>query len=196
MVSRKREFTEEQGRILLKLARQTICRKLGLATDEAEDRALAEELQDDMFWQRCGVFVTLQINGQLRGCIGSLTGADAVQDGVKKNAICAAFNDARFRPLAADECDRIAIEISILSEPQPLAYKDGDDLLAKLRPQVDGVIIRKGFYGATFLPQVWDQLPHKDDFLSRLCMKAGLPADIWRREKLNVETYQVQHFHE
>ena len=196
MSSQKEEFNEEQGRILLRLARQTICRRLGLATDNDEDRVLAEKLQDDIFCIRCGVFVTLQINGQLRGCIGSLTGTDAVQEGVKKNAVCAAFNDARFRPLTADEYDRIAIEISILSEPQPLAYKDGDDLLAKLRPQVDGVIIRKGVYGATFLPQVWDQLPHKDDFLSRLCLKAGLPADIWRREKLNVETYQVQHFHE
>jgi len=192
----KKEFNEEQGRILLKLARQTICRRLGLATDNEEDRVLAEELRDDIFCRRCGVFVTLQINGRLRGCIGSLTGTETVQEGVKRNAVCAAFQDSRFQPLTTEECDRIDIEISVLSEPRPLAYKDASDLIAQLRPRVDGVIIRKGMYGATFLPQVWDQLPHPEDFLSRLCQKAGMPADIWRREKLSVEIYQVQHFHE
>ena len=197
MMRPEREFNEKQGRILLKLARQTICRKLGLPTDKDEDRALTRSLQlDDMFCRRCGVFVTLQINSRLRGCIGSLTGTETVQEGVKRNAVCAAFNDSRFPPLTADECDRITIEISILTEPQPLTYKDANDLLTKLRPQVDGVIIRKNVYGATFLPQVWSQLPHPEDFLSRLCMKAGLPIDIWRNEKLSVETYQVQHFHE
>jgi len=196
MTSRKIDFNKEQGRILLRLARQTICRRLGLPTDNDEDRTLAEKLRDDIFRRCCGVFVTLQINGRLRGCIGSLTGTETVQEGVKRNAVSAAFHDSRFQPLTANECERIDIEISILSEPQPLAYKDRNDLIAKLRPQVDGVIIRKGVYGATFLPQVWDQLPHPEDFLSRLCQKAGLPADIWRREKLSVETYQVQHFHE
>jgi AmmeMemoRadiSam system protein A len=197
MNSPKKEFNEEQSRVLLRLARQTICRRLGLPTDNDEDRALARSLQqDDIFCRRCGVFVTLQINGRLRGCIGSLTATETVQEGVKRNALCAAFSDSRFQPLTEDECELIDIEISILSEPQPLAYKDANDLLTKLRPQVDGVIIRKDVYGATFLPQVWDQLPHPEDFLSRLCQKAGLPADIWRHEKLAVETYQVQHFHE
>jgi AmmeMemoRadiSam system protein A len=193
----KEEFNEEQGRVLLRLARQSLCRRLGIPTDNDEDRALARSLQlDDMFRRRCGVFVTLQIKGRLRGCIGSLTGTETVQDGVMRNALCAAFSDSRFQPLTVNECERIDIEISILSEPQPLAYKDANDLLAKLRPQVDGVIIRKGVYGATFLPQVWDQLPHPEDFLSRLCQKAGLSSEIWRHEKLSVETYQVQHFHE
>ena len=196
MSSPKKEFNEEQGRILLKLARQTICRRLGVPTDNDEDRALARSLRNDIFSLRCGVFVTLQLNGRLRGCIGSLTGTEAVREGVKRNALCAAFHDSRFQPLTTEECDRIDIEISILSEPRPLAYNDANDLLAKLRPQVDGVIIRKDVRGATFLPQVWDQLPHAEDFLSRLCQKAGLPADIWRHEKLSVETYQVQHFHE
>ena len=196
MSSQNRPFDEEQGRILLKLARQSISKKLGLQIDKVEDRTLSQGLEDAAFNIRTGTFVTLHIGGQLRGCIGSLTGAETVREGVKNNAVSAAFHDSRFRPLTADEYEKIDIEISILSKPQPLAYGDSHDLLAKLRPQVDGVTIRMGHRGATFLPQVWEQLPRPEDFLTRLCMKAGLSGDIWRREKLEVETYQVQHFNE
>jgi AmmeMemoRadiSam system protein A len=196
MSSKNKEFSKEQGRILLKLARRTICKKLGLKTDKDEDRTLSQGLQDESFNERTGTFVTLHLGGQLRGCIGSLTGSEAVRDGIKDNAVCAAFHDSRFQPLTAEEYGKIVIDISILSPPQPLAYNDSFDLLAKLRPQVDGVTIRMGHKGATFLPQVWEQLPHPEDFLTRLCMKAGLAGDIWRREQLEVETYQVQHFSE
>ena len=196
MNSPNKIFEKEKGRILLKLVRRTICKKLGLKIDAAEDRTLSRALTDEAFSMCSGVFVTLHIGGQLRGCIGSLTGTETVRDGVKNNAVGSAFHDSRFRPLTAEEFDKIDIEISILSKPQPLAYSDSHDLLAKLRPLVDGVTIRKGPNGATFLPQVWEQLPHPEDFLTRLCMKARLANDIWRREKLAVETYQVQHFSE
>jgi len=195
-MSSNKEFDKEQGRILLKLARRTICKKLGLKIDADEDRTLSQALTDEAFSVRSGVFVTLHIGGRLRGCIGSLTGTETVRDGVKNNAISSAFHDSRFSPLTAEEYDKIDIEISILSKPQPLAYSDSNDLLGRLRPQVDGVIIRKIPNGATFLPQVWEQLPRPEDFLTRLCMKAGLAGDIWLREKLEVETYQVQHFSE
>lgn len=196
MSSKNIQFEEEQGRTLLKLARQTICKKLGLQIDAAEERALSLALRDDAFSVRTGTFVTLHIGGQLRGCIGSLTGSETVRDGIQSNAVSSAFHDSRFSPLTVDEFEKIDIEISILTKPQPLAYSDSNDLLAKLRPHVDGVTIRKGHSGATFLPQVWEQLPYPEDFLTRLCMKAGLSDDIWRREKLDVETYQVQHFSE
>jgi len=196
MSNQNNKFDKEQGRILLKLARRTICKKLGLKIDAAEDRTLSRSLIDEAFSMRSGVFVTLHIAGQLRGCIGSLTGTETVRDGVKNNAVSAALHDSRFSPLTAEEFGKIDIEISILSPPQPLAYSDSLDLLAKLRPHVDGVILRKGHKGATFLPQVWEQLPLPEDFLTRLCIKAGLSGDIWRREKLAVETYQVQHFSE
>jgi AmmeMemoRadiSam system protein A len=88
------------------------------------------------------------------------------------------------------------VEVSILTDPKPLAYGDSTDLLEKLRPGVDGVILRKGIYQATFLPQVWEQLPRKSDFLTHLCLKAGLDADAWRNEKLDVSTYQAQAFEE
>ena len=196
MSSQNTPFDEEQGGILLKLARHTICKKLGLHVDKAEDRTLSQALQDETFNVRTGTFVTLHRDKQLRGCIGSLSGSESVRDGIKSNALCAAFHDSRFQPLTVEEYGTIDIDISILSTPQPLAYNDSDDLLAKLRPQVDGVTIRRGPNGATFLPQVWEQLPHPKDFLIRLCMKAGLAGDIWCREQLEVETYQVQHFSE
>jgi len=115
---------------------------------------------------------------------------------VKRNAINAAFNDYRFSPLTAKEFAKVEIEISILSEPEPLEYKDSNDLIKKLRPNVDGVIIRKGYASATFLPQVWEQLIRPEDFLSHLCAKAGLPSDSWKNSKLEVLTYNVQYFEE
>jgi AMMECR1 domain-containing protein len=78
----------------------------------------------------------------------------------------------------------------------PLEYKDADDLISRLRINIDGVIIRKGYQSATFLPQVWEQLPNPEDFLSHLCMKAGMPSDAWRKTKIEVSTYQVEYFEE
>jgi len=117
-------------------------------------------------------------------------------EGVKRNAVNAAFHDPRFSPLSKDELDRTEIEVSILTEPQPLAFRDGQDLAQKLRAHVDGVIIRKGHASATFLPQVWEQLPGPEDFLSHLCLKAGLPSEAWKNSELEVLTYQVQYFEE
>ena len=88
------------------------------------------------------------------------------------------------------------IEISILSKPQPCPYSDAMDLLHKLRPGVDGVIIKKGHAQATFLPQVWKQLPQPQEFLKHLCLKAGLAADAWEKQMLEVSIYQVQYFEE
>ena len=88
------------------------------------------------------------------------------------------------------------ISVSILTPPQPLEYLDAQDLISKLRTDIDGVIIQRGNAGATFLPQIWQQLPQPDKFLTRLCQKAGLPADTWQHSKLKVWTYQVQNFEE
>jgi AmmeMemoRadiSam system protein A len=132
----------------------------------------------------------------LRGCIGSLVGSEPLADGVRTNALNAALHDPRFAPLKVDEIDGITVEVSVLSEPRPLDYHGGDDLVARLRPGIDGVTIRSGYHAATFLPQVWDQLPDPGDFLSNLCLKAGLPANAWKEGGLDVETYQAQYFEE
>jgi AmmeMemoRadiSam system protein A len=117
-------------------------------------------------------------------------------DGVKRNAVNAAFHDPRFPSLSAAELERTEIEVSILTEPLPLEYRDWRDLVQKLRVNADGVIIRKGHTSATFLPQVWEQLPQPEDFLAHLCLKAGLLRDAWKSSELEVLTYQVQYFEE
>ena len=189
-------FTEKQGQLLVKLARKTILNKLAGKSPGNDSDALVPALQDESLQAHCGTFVTLKIQGQLRGCIGNLTSTESVLDGVKRNAVNAAFHDPRFSSLSRAELDRTEIEVSILTEPLPLAYRDSQDLIQKLRVHVDGVIIRKGHASATFLPQVWEQLPRPEDFLTHLCMKAGLPSDAWKNSELEVLTYQVQYFEE
>ena len=115
---------------------------------------------------------------------------------VRRNALKAAFEDSRFKPLDLEELERVHIEVSVLTPPQPLEYFDTADLLRQLRPGVDGVILRQGISGATFLPQVWEQLPRPEDLLGQLCLKAGLSEKTWQNESLEIETYQVQSFEE
>ena len=187
-------LSKKQGQALVKLARKTIMEKLGKKMEFDKARQLSDTLTDDCYKERSGTFVTLKINGRLRGCIGSLTSNESIRTGITHNALNAAFRDPRFPPLTADEFEHVDIEISILTKPQPLVYTNYSDLIAKLRVNIDGVIIRKGHTGSTFLPQVWKQLPEPDIFLSHLCAKAGLSADSWKNTKLEVLTYQVQYF--
>lgn len=191
-----RTLSPQQGQLLVKLARQTLMERLGRKVPQEQIDSLNTALKDSCFQIPCGTFVTLKINGQLRGCIGNLTSQETVVTGVRRNAVNAAFHDPRFAPLSASELDLVEIEISILTEPQPLNYRDSDELLKRLRPGVDGVTIGLGYASATFLPQVWEQLPATRDFLAHLCMKAGLAADAWKKSRLEVSTYQVQYFEE
>lgn len=190
------KISKEQGRILVRLARQTIMDQLGCKScrDDFDVLAAAREVLD--FQAKRGTFICLKIEGRLRGCIGSLAATESIVDGVMDNAVNAAFHDPRFSPLSDDELDKVSIEVSVLTDPQPLDYDGPADLIAKLRPGVDGLIIRKGPLSATFLPQVWEQLPKPEDFLSHLCRKAGLPGDSWKTTTLEVSTYQVQYFSE
>jgi len=188
----KDKLTEEEGRCLLSVARQTIQQRLF----SSENQGLADSQISPKFSERRGTFVTLTIDGGLRGCIGHIVPQESLLEGIRVNAINAAFRDPRFSPLSKKEWERVKIEISILTEPKPLPYSDAEDLLDKLRPGLDGVIIKKGFHQATFLPQVWEQLPDKKDFLTHLCLKAGLGMDAWKKETLEVSTYQVQAFEE
>jgi AmmeMemoRadiSam system protein A len=194
-------LSPEQGQLLVKLARQTLSKQLAKKIPQNEIDSLNTALTDPCFNSSSGTFVTLTIDGQLRGCIGNLTSNEPLTSGVRRNAINAAFHDPRFSPLGASplgasELDRISIEVSILSEPRPLYYREASDLLKKLRPHIDGVILRKDPASATFLPQVWEQLPQPQDFLTHLCLKAGLASDAWQHSELEVSTYQVQYFEE
>ncbi|MBU4345472.1 MAG: AmmeMemoRadiSam system protein B [Desulfobacteraceae bacterium] len=192
----QQQIDPQLGQALVKLARQTIMQRLGLKISDKESDLVATTVKDEALKARRGTFVTLKIAGHLRGCIGSLAAEESIVDGVKRNAVNAAFHDPRFSPLTVEEIEDVDIEISILTKPQPLEYIDSVDLISKLRVNVDGVILRKGRAGATFLPQVWEQLPRPENFLSHLCVKAGLSANAWRKTGLEVKTYQVQYFEE
>ena len=191
-MTEKDKLTEDEGKYLLSVARNTIEQRIFNRKYNAQSDAGSS----DKFLERRGTFVTLTKGKNLRGCIGHIVPQESLIEGIRENAINAAFRDPRFSPMTKDEWDRIKIEISILTDPRPLSYSGADDLLKKLRPSIDGVIIRKGFYQSTFLPQVWEQLPKKEEFLAHLCLKAGLGADAWKAGDLEVLTYQVQAFEE
>jgi len=190
-MTRKGRYSEEEGRQLLQLARKTIEQHL----QGAGGGQIVGDLPPG-FSERCGTFVTLTKGGRLRGCIGHIMPQEPLFEGVKVNAINAAFRDPRFPPLQSDEMAQVKIEVSVLTEPVPLRYKGKEDLLGQLKPGVDGLIIRKGYHQATFLPQVWEQLPKKEAFLSQLCLKAGLDGHAWEKGDLEVSVYQVQAFEE
>jgi len=141
-------------------------------------------------------FVTLTVKGKLRGCIGALQPYQPLYEDVREHAIAAALDDHRFPPVRPGELSQIHIDISRLTMPQTLIYRDADDLLAKLHPGIDGVILRDAQRRATFLPQVWDQIPDKREFLGHLCAKMGAAPNLWQQKHLDVQTYQVEEFHE
>ena len=188
----KSQLTREEGEYLVSLARKTIEAKLFNKDLPADKNHLTEK-----YFKKRGTFVTLTTHNNLRGCIGHITPQEALIDGIKINAINAAFRDPRFSPLSKEEWKDVRVEISILTEPAQLEYSGSDDLLDKLRPGVDGVIIQNEYsQSAVFLPQVWDQLPNKAEFLTHLCLKAGMSGSEWKRGELTVYTYQVQAFEE
>ncbi len=138
-------------------------------------------------------FVTLEIGDQLRGCIGALVARQPLVQDVAAHAFAAAFEDPRFPELRENEFPKLDIHISVLSPPEPLSFSSEDELLAQLRPGVDGLIIQFRHYRATFLPAVWEQLPDPYVFLAQLKQKAGLPLDFWSPE-LSAERYTAEYF--
>jgi AmmeMemoRadiSam system protein A len=136
-------------------------------------------------------FVTLHVDEKLRGCIGTLEARRTMVEDVVSNAYGAAFRDTRFPTLTWPEYERLDIHISILSQPEPVQFTSEEDLLAQLRPQVDGLIIEEGIYRGTFLPTVWEQLPEPREFLRHLKYKAGLPPDYWS-SRIRVQRYTTE----
>ncbi|HSN72120.1 MAG TPA: AmmeMemoRadiSam system protein A [Steroidobacteraceae bacterium] len=124
-------------------------------------------------------FVTLKIETRLRGCCGTLEAQRGLAAEVWHNAWAAAFDDPRFEPLCRDEWNEVELTISVLSPLEPLMAASEAELLAALRPGIDGLLIEAGPARATFLPAVWEQLPDPEGFLGQLKRKAGLPPDFW-----------------
>jgi AmmeMemoRadiSam system protein A len=185
-------LSDDEKKTLLLLARQ--------ALTAAVNGELLEPLSLDDIPQSLRApgasFVTLTLGGLLRGCIGTLKKKLPLADDVRQHAVAAALSDYRFPPLKPEEVDKIEIEVSVLTTPQPLEYKHPNELLKLLRPGIDGVIVTHGKNRGTFLPQVWEKVPDTETFLGMLCEKAFLPPDDWRQGHLEFLTYQVESFHE
>lgn len=141
-------------------------------------------------------FVTLTQHGELRGCIGALEAYQSLAEDVAEHAVAAGMQDYRFPPVRPCELAEIKIEISRLTPPENLEYLDDQDLLLKLCPGVDGVVLQDGWRRSTFLPQVWEKLPDPKQFLSHLCQKMGAASNTWQQKKLQVFIYQVEEFRE
>jgi len=182
---------ESDKQVLLKLARSTIQKHLCIPTDDP-----LADMDSPFLNQKSGCFVTLEKSGSLRGCIGIIEAQKPLVTAVRENAVCAAFHDGRFSPVSASELSEITIEISVLTKPLELHFSNETELLSQLKPGVHGVILSKGCNRATFLPQVWDQLPEKVDFLNHLSRKAGLSPSCWRQAQTTIEVYEVEHFSE
>lgn len=163
----------EKYKELLYLARQALeCQLSGKEVDVASN--VKEKYGEDG-----ACFVTLTIEGELRGCIGSLESRQALYLDVIENAVNAGFHDHRFNVLEEDELDEVKIEISILTKPEKIRYESPEDLLRKLDDKM-GILLKSGGSSSTFLPQVWEQIPDKTVFLEELSRKAGLDKDAWK----------------
>ncbi|MEW5769904.1 MAG: AmmeMemoRadiSam system protein A [Pseudomonadota bacterium] len=177
----------DRGPYLTGLARAAIARAFGRDVPLPEAPAWAREPGAS--------FVTLTQDGQLRGCIGTLEAHRPLVEDLESNARAAAFGDTRFAPLEEAELARTRVEVSLLSPPQAMQFRDEADALAQLRPGVDGVILEAGWHRATFLPQVWEQLPEPAVFMAHLKRKAGLAPGYWSGE-IRLSRYTVEKFKE
>jgi uncharacterized protein len=185
-------LTLEEQKTLLRLAREAMEHGVkGQKLPPLDASSLTPRLRENG-----ATFVTLTVRGQLRGCIGALEPYQSLAEDVREHAVAAALEDPRFPAVSERELNGIQIEVSRLTRPVPLEYADASDLLSKLRPHVDGVILRDGNHRSTFLPQVWEKIPEPAEFLNNLCYKMGVNPDLWRTKHFDVLTYQVEEFHE
>jgi len=179
-------LNDSQKKELLKIARTTI-------TEYVKNRKIPEfNVSDSELTEKRGVFVTLYLNGKLKGCIGSIMSVKELYLAVRDMAIESSTQDPRFTPVSPDEIDDIEIEISVLTVPQKV--KSADEIVLGR----DGVIVKKGFRQGVYLPQVADETGwSKEEFLSSLCYsKAGLPADAWKDGSAEIYTFQAEVFNE
>ncbi len=163
------------GPVLLALARASI--RHGL--DRGEPLAVDPAAYPAALRDPAASFVTLRLDGDLRGCIGKARGQGPLVADVADNAFAAAFRDPRFEPLREDEFARTAISVSVLGAPEPIAAENEDALCAALRPGIDGLILKHPAGQALFLPAVWEMLPEPRDFVAHLKAKAGLDPRDW-----------------
>jgi AmmeMemoRadiSam system protein A len=184
------QIPQDERTTLLGLAKESISHGLShrkpLAPEPPENKLLN---------QVRATFVTLEIGGSLRGCIGMLEAIRPLYIDVCENAFSAAFKDPRFPPLDSSGLNIVDITISVLSPFEPIEFTDEADLLSKIRPGIDGLVLCDGYHRGTFLPAVWEDLPDRKEFWAHLKNKAGLPTHYWS-ETLRVERYTSESFSE
>lgn len=180
-------LTNQQQQLLLKIAKDSIAYGL------AHGKALPINAQDypPELQKIRATFVTLEIAGQLRGCIGMLEAVQPLITDVANNAFLAAFRDPRFPAVSETEYPKLEIHISILSLSEPVTFSSEEDLIRQLRPNIDGLIMQEGGRRGTFLPSVWESLPDPSQFLQQLKVKAGLPRHYWS-DTLQVSRYACE----
>ncbi|MCK4609010.1 MAG: AmmeMemoRadiSam system protein A [Gammaproteobacteria bacterium] len=181
------KYSKDERQILLKLAADSI--SYGLT----QHKIMAVNLEEypAKLQKQGACFVTLQMNKQLRGCIGSLKAHQPLVQDIVHNAYAAAFSDPRFRPLRDTEFPELEIHLSILNPSAPMHFGSETDLIQQLRPGIDGLILTDQGHRGTFLPSVWESLPTPELFISHLKLKAGLPQDYWS-DTLLIERYTVE----
>jgi AmmeMemoRadiSam system protein A len=180
-------FNTDKGQTLLRLARAAIAKELGFISHDLP--------RTDWLEEPGATFVTLTLHDQLHGCIGSLEAHRPLSDDVRHNAKASAFLDPRFAPLTKEEFADVIIEVSLLSKPELIEFSSEQDALAQLNPGKEGVILEFGPHRATYLPQVWAQLPEPKAFLANLKNKAGLSEDFWSND-IRLSRYTVQKWSE
>ncbi|HTX61131.1 MAG TPA: TIGR00296 family protein [Methanobacterium sp.] len=185
-------ITDSEGGFLIKLARRAIETYLKDKMILTVPEDTPESLKDDM-----GVFVTLNSNGQLRGCIGYPEPIKPLVNAVIEVAISAAIQDPRFPPVSSQELDNIDVEVSVLTKPQIIKVNKPSEYPEKIKVGVDGLIMESSFCRGLLLPQVaveWQW--NVEEFLSNTCMKAGLNSDCWLDPDIKVYKFQSQIFEE
>ena len=179
-----RALLEEHGLRLYRAAAQSI----GYAVKHGKPPVVQTDSFPEALRESRATFVTLTKHGQLRGCIGTLQAHQPLIADIVENAYKAALKDPRFPPLQEGETDGLEVSISLLSPFAAMSFADEPDLLRQIRPKVDGLVIADAGRRSVFLPQVWEQIPDRNEFLARLKQKAGLKADHWSG------TFQAWHF--
>lgn len=185
-------LTGEEKNVLLKLARMKL-----------ESAVAGSKINSSQFRptpslkERKGCFVSLYKNGELRGCVGRLRTIKRLYESVLDMTAYAASRDSRFPRVTKEELDDIKIEVTVLlSPPKRICSASAEDLKNKLQPGIDGVVLKRLFRRSTYLPQVWETTPDKEEFLASLCEKGGMKPDCWKKTSTKVYVYQVIHFSE
>lgn len=191
LISTKFMYSEEQRADMLNLAREAIKTYI----EQGDTLKLSKDEVPDFLKETRATFVTITIDHQLRGCIGSLEPKQELYKDIIENAVNASFNDPRFPELTDEEFRNITIEISVLTPPKKLEYENTQDLLKNIERNKHGIILSKDGFTATFLPQVWEQLPTKEEFLTHLCLKANLAPNAYTQHP-EIQLYEVESFEE